>query len=164
MLRQYCFWLLIFCTITITAQNNFTFINDNYSGINSAILSPTQPYLNPNPWDSNLISTDVFFQNNYAYISQQSILGLLNTSIKATSPKRGISGENQPNVLDFYNKDNANFLFNSDILGPSFSLSANINDKKYVFGLFSRLRTQASVLDFDNYLRFSNKMISTSFV
>jgi hypothetical protein len=110
MLRQYCFWLLIFCTITITAQNNFTFINDNYSGINSAILSPTQPYLNPNPWDSNLISTDVFFQNNYAYISQQSILGLLNTSIKTASPKRGISGENQPNVLDFYNKDNANFL------------------------------------------------------
>lgn len=160
MLRQYCFWLLIFCTITITAQNNFTFINDNYSGINSAVLSPTQPYLNPNPWDSNLISTDVFFQNNYAYISQQSILGLLNTSIKTASPKRGISGENQPNVLDFYNKDNANFLFNSDILGPSFSLSANINDKKYVFGLFSRLRTQASVLDFDNYLRFSNKMIS----
>ncbi len=159
MLKIFCFWLLISCNITIIGQNNFTFSNDNYSGINSAVLSSTQPFLNPNPWDVNLASADLFLQNDYAYISQQSLLGLTGTSIQAANPKRNITGQNQPNVFDFYNKDNASLLFNSDILGPSFSMTANIKEKKYVFGIFSRLRSQASVLDLDNYLRFGNEMI-----
>jgi hypothetical protein len=159
MLKLFLLLTLIFCSISITAQNNFTFTNDTYSGINSAILSPTQPFLNPNPWDVNLISADLFLQNDYAYISQQSLLGIFGTPIQAANPKKGITGESQPNVFDFYNKENANLMFNSDILGPSFSMTANIKEKKYVFGLFSRLRTQAFVLDLDNYLRFGNEMI-----
>ncbi|PZU86022.1 MAG: hypothetical protein DI529_09245 [Chryseobacterium sp.] len=159
-MKSFCSWIFIFCYITITAQNNFSFSNDNYSGINSAILSPTQTFINPNPWDANIFSTDLFLQNDYAYISQQSLLGLSNTTIQIANPRLGITGESQPHVFDFYNKDKANLLFGSDILGPSFSLSTNIRGKKYVFGLFSRLRTQASSLDFDNYLRFGNEMIS----
>ena len=159
MLKFLSFCLSIFCFLKITAQNNFIFLNDNYSGINSAVLSPTQPFLNPNPWDVSLISADAFLQNDYAYISQTSLLGLFKTPIYTANPKQNVTGENTAGIFDFYNKDNANLLFSSDILGPSFSMTANINNKKYVFGLFSRMRTQASVLDFDNYLRFGNEMI-----
>lgn len=159
MLKLFLVEILIFCGINITAQNNFTFLNDNYSGINSAVLSPTQAFLNPNPWDVNLVSADVFLQNDYAYISQQSLFGLTGTTIQNANPKKNITGDNQANVFDYYNKENASLMFNSDILGPSFSMITKIKDKKYVFGFFSRLRSQASVLDLDNYLRFGNEMV-----
>lgn len=159
MLKLFCFFLFIFCFVKIAAQNNLTFTNDNYSGINSAVLSPTQPFLNSNPWDVNLVSADIFLQNDYAYISKQSLLGLSNSTIEVANPKENITGENTPNILDFYNKEKANFFAASDILGPSFSMTATIKEKKYVFGLFSRLRTQGSVLDFDNYLRYGNEMV-----
>lgn len=147
------------CFYRITAQNNFTFSNDRYSGINSVVLSPTQSFLNPNPWDVNLVSADLFLQNDYAYISQQNIFGLPSSKIESANPKKNITGENQPNVFDFYNKENASLIFNSDILGPSFSITTHIKEKKYVFGMFSRLRSQTSFLDLDNYLRFGNEMI-----
>lgn len=159
MLKLFCSSLIMFCFVTITAQNNFSFSNDNYSGINSAVLSPTQPFLNPNPWDINLISVDAFFQNDYGYISQQNLFGLPSSEIEVANPKKNITGTNQPNVFDFYNKENANLMFNTDLLGPSFSMTANIKEKKYVYGIFSRLRAQASVLKLDNYLRFGNEMI-----
>ncbi len=143
----------------MTAQNNLSFLNDNYSGINSAAFSPTQPYLSSNPWDVNLFSADLDLQNDYAYISQQSLLGISKAPIEPTNPKQGITGANTPNVFDFYNKEKANLLFASDILGPSFAMTANIREKKYVFGLFSRLRTQAAFLHFDNYLRYGNEMV-----
>lgn len=160
MLKLLCFCLLTICFVEIAGQNNLTFANDIYSGINSASLSPTQPFLNSNPWDINLMSADVFLQNDYAYISKQSLLGLTKSEIQTASPRRNIIGENTAGVLDFYNKDNANLLLATDLMGPSFSMTANIKEKKYVFGLFSRLRTQASVLDFDNYLRFGNEGIA----
>ncbi|KFC20434.1 hypothetical protein IO90_14870 [Chryseobacterium sp. FH1] len=153
---NFCF--IIFCFLKITAQNNFTFLNDNYSGVNSAVLSPTQAFLNPNPWDVNLISADAFLQNDYAYISQRSLLGLSKTPIYVSNPKQNVTGENTAGIFDFFNKDKANLLFDSDVLGPSFSMTANIREKKFVFGLFTRVRSQASALDVDNYLRFSNEM------
>ncbi len=159
MLKLFCFCLLIVCFVKIAAQNNFSFSNDNYSGINSTVLSPTQPFLNSNPWDVNLISADILLQNDYAYISKQNVLGLLNSEILIANPKKNIKGENQPNVFDFYNKERADFLLNSDFMGPSFSMTANIKEKKYVFGLFSRMRVQGAVLHLDNYFRFGNEMI-----
>ena len=30
-----------------------------------------------NPWELNIISTDVFLNNNYGYISKQNVLGVL---------------------------------------------------------------------------------------
>ena len=143
MLKFLFFCVLCFASHRLAAQNNWTFMNDSYSGINSAALSPTQPFLNPNPWDVNLVSADLFLQNDYAYISKQSLLGILKTPIYTANPRQNFTGENNANVFDFYNKDNANLIFNSDILGPSFSMTANIKEKKYVFGIFTRLRTQS---------------------
>ena len=160
MLKLFSLSFLLLCFCKITAQNNWSFSNDQYSGINSAVLSPTQPFLNPNPWDVNLISADLFLQNDYAYISKQSLFGLTKSEIQTTDPRQNITGENTPNVFDFYNKEKANLLLSSDILGPSFSMTAHIKDKKYVFGLFTRLRTQVSFLDFDNYLRYGNQMVA----
>lgn len=138
-------------------QENLLFTNDQYSGINAAVVSPTQAFLNPNPWDVNLFAEDIFFNNDYAYISDQSFFGLSNSKIQALDLKNNITGENTPSVLDFYNNAAGNYHFSSDVLGPSFSLKTKIKDKEFTVGLFSRLRTQSSAIDVDNYLRFSNQ-------
>lgn len=155
-MKTLCSLLLIHFAVLIFGQENLTFGTDIFSGISSAPFSPTQPFLNENPWDINLIAEDVFVQNDYLYISRQSILGLTKAEIETAKPKAGITGENTSDVLDFYNKDFGNYHFSSDVLGPSFALTANIKEKRFVFGIFSRLRTQGSAIKVDNYLKYEN--------
>lgn len=156
-------YIVAFCCIQFSywcqAQESILFSNDQFSGISSVTISPTQTFLNPNPWDINLVAEDVFIQNDYGYISQQSFLGLSNAEIKSASIKKSRTGENTPNVFDFYNKDVGNYHFSSDVLGPSFQLKVKIKDKDFAVGLFSRLRTQSSAVNVDNYLRFGNQDI-----
>ena len=154
--------LLLICFFSnINAQNMISFGNDAYSGINAVALFPTQSFTNPNPWDVNLVAADVNAINNYLYISQQNVLSLaFGDKIKAANHRKGIDGENLPNILDYYNKKNANLLVGSDIYGPSFSVLTNIKSKKYVFGIFTKLRTQVSVIHFDNYLRYGNQSLA----
>lgn len=109
MLKLFCFCLLIFCFFKIAAQNNLTFLNDNYSGINSAVLSPTQPFFNQHPWDINLVSADVFLQNDYAYISKQSLLGLAGTPIESANPKKISQEKIKPTFLIFTTKEKLTF-------------------------------------------------------
>lgn len=150
------FWCIQFSYL-IQAQESILFSNDQYSGISSVIISPAQAFLNPNPWDINIIAEDVFVQNDYGYISQQSFIGLTNAEIKSASIKKNITGDNTPNVFDFYNKEVGNYHLSSDILGPSFQLKIQIKEKDFAVGLFSRLRTQSSAVNVDNYLRFGNQ-------
>lgn len=154
---------ILFCSVLphfIFGQENLIFMNDQYSGINSAVIAPTQPFISPNPWDANIFSEDIFFNTDYAYISQQSYLGLLTgAKIQSRNIKKNRTGENTPSVLDFYNKDLGNYNFSSDILGPSFSIKTSIKEHPFTFGLFTRLRTQSSAVDVDNYLKFANQDI-----
>ena len=65
------------CNIQIYAQENISLKNDIFSGVNGQIYNPTHFLYNPNKWDTNLIGGDISFNNNYGYISQQSVLGAL---------------------------------------------------------------------------------------
>ena len=159
---RYCIkYLVTLCCVQFPywfqAQESIVFSNDQFSGINSVIISPTQSFLNPNPWDVNLLAADVFIQNDYGYISQQSFVGLRNAEIESANIKKNRTGENTPNVFDFYNKETGNYHFSSDVLGPSFQLKIKIKEKDWSVGLFSRLRTQSSAVEVDNYLRFGNQ-------
>lgn len=140
----------------MSAQDAVIFSNDKYSGISSVGFSPTQPFFNPNSWDVNIIAEDIFVQNDYAYISHQSILGLTDANIKSVNLRDRMLGITGPGLQDFYNKDVGRYHFSSDLLGPSVSFSTDINQKKFTFGLFTRVRTQGSAIDVDNYARFNN--------
>lgn len=152
--------ILLFCSIASFGQNILSFSNDQYSGINGAIFSPTTPYFNPNKWDVNIISEDVMFRNNYGYISDQSVLGLLKGDIKTANHRRGIRGDTESNVLDFYTDHFFSYYIENDVMGPSFSFKQKIKDQTFRLGLFTRLRTQSSVQDFDNYMRYANQKIT----
>lgn len=155
-MKPICILLVVLLSDFFLAQEPVTFSNDRFSGISSVVISPTQSFLNENPWDINFVSEDVFLHNDYLYVSKQSILGLTSAKIESASPKKGISGETSANVLDFFNKNFSKFHFSSDIMGPSFSIAPKIKGQKYVFGVFTRLRTQASGIGIDDYLRFQN--------
>jgi hypothetical protein len=149
-------FLLLVVPLWMSAQDAVTFSNDKYSGISGVGFSPTQPFLNPNSWDVNIIAEDIFVQNDYTYITQQSIIGLIGADINSVSLRDKMMGISGPNLQDYYSKDNGRYHFSSDVLGPSVSLSAEIRQKKYTFGLFTRVRTQGSAIDIDNYSRFDN--------
>lgn len=151
-------FLLLSCYVF--SQEPVTFSNDRFSGISAVGFSPTQPFLNENPWDINLFAADLFVQNDYGYISRQSVLGLLKADIKEASIRNGISGTDQANVQDYFNKNRAGFHVSSDILGPSVSFETKIGDKKYRFGFFTKARAQGSAVNVDNYLKFNNKGIN----
>lgn len=156
-------YIVAFCCIQFSycfqAQESILFSNDKFSGISSVVISPTQPFLNPNPWDVNILAEEVFLQNDYGYISQQSFLGLRNAEIESASIKQNRTGENTPNIFDFYNKEVGNYHLSSDVLGPSFQIKFKIKEKNFSAGVFSRLRTQSSAIKIDNYLRFGNQNI-----
>ncbi len=152
--------MLLLILQKVEAQQNLLFSNDIYSGISASSLSPTQTYINPNPWDIQIFSEDINVYNDYAYISKGNLLGLTKGEIVAADPKNAITSSSQAHVFNYYNKDLANLFFNSDVLGPSFSFKSKIGEKDFNIGLFARLRTQTAVVDFDNYFRFQNQDLS----
>lgn len=141
------------------AQDPIIFSNDRYSGISAAPISPTQPFLNPNGWDIHLFSENIFLQNDYVYISKTSLLGLVKGDLRSADIPNGITGENTRKVTDFFNHDVTGYHVSSDFMGPSFAVNLNIADKNFTVGLFSRLRTQSSIIEVDNYMKFANQDI-----
>lgn len=146
-------------SIEAISQNPFIFSNDKYSGISAVDISPTQPYLNPNFWDFQLFSEDLFFQNTYAYISKKSFLGLANGEIEIADREEGITGERKKGVLDYFNFQQTGYHFSSELMGPSLSFRFRIKEQKVNVGFFTKLRTQSSTLKAENYLQFTNQEI-----
>ena len=138
------------------SQNIISFSNDQYSGINGNVFSPTTSYFNPNKWDINVISEDLIFHNDYAFISKQNILGLKNSKIKVANHDKGINGETIANILDFYDKNSVSYNLENDLMGPSVSFQKNIKGKTYRLGVITRNRLSGSVYNFDNYMKYQN--------
>ena len=141
----------------LQAQENLGFSNDQYSGISSVGISPTQSFLNPNPWDVNLFAEDIFLQNDYIYVSKQRGFGLIKGNLLARDASKGITGETTNNVVDFFNGNHLNYHLSNEILGPSFSFKQTIAKKVFYLGVFSKLRTQGSAKDLDNYFQSYNQ-------
>ena len=148
---------VIFCSGFAFGQNILSFSNDQYSGINGSVFSPTTSYFNPNKWDVNIISEDILFRNDYAYISDQNVLGLIKGETKSANIKAGIRGDTHSNILDFTTKNTISYHLENDLMGPSVSFKKKIKGQTYRVGIFTRLRTQGSIKDLDNYFRFSNQ-------
>jgi len=143
----------------LIAQEPYIFSNDKYSGISAVGISPTQPFLNPNGWDVHIFSEDLFFQSNYIYVSETSLLGLINNETEEADPSNGITGENTARVFDYYNYDQTGYHLSSDFMGPSVSLNFAWLNRDFSAGIFTRLRTQSSAIEVDNYLQFTNQEI-----
>ena len=106
-----------------------------------------------------MFSENIFIQNSYGYISKTSILGITDGEIREANIGENITGENTKKVWDYYNKDITGYHFSNEIMGPSASYNFTIAEKDFSVGIFSKLRTQSSIIDVDNYLQFTNQEI-----
>lgn len=141
------------------SQDPVIFSNDPFSGISTVGISPTQSYMNSNNYDVHLFSESAFIQNRYGYISKSSLLGLTSGEIKESDIKNNITGENTKKIWDYFNEETTSYHFSNEIMGPSFSLNLAIAEKGFSIGLFSKLRTQSSVIEVDNYMQYTNREV-----
>jgi hypothetical protein len=150
-----CFWLPKF----LFAQDPYIFNHDRYSGISTVGISPTQSFLNPNRWDFHLFSNNIFIQNRYGYISKSSLIGLTKGEIRESDIGQNITGENTKKIWDYFNYQQTGYHFSNELMGPSFSYNFEIGSRFFTAGFFSKLRTQSSIIEVDNYLQFTNQEI-----
>ena len=149
--------------IQIYAQENISLKNDIFSGVNGQIYNPTHFLYNPNKWDTNLIGGDISFNNNYGYISQQSVLGALKNNPQGFSLKKNITGENSDNIQDFYPPNNYFYYGNLDILSPAVTIKFPIKNTIVSMGIFSRQRAISGEENINSnfyYHNFTSKGIS----
>lgn len=142
-----------------SAQDPYIFNHDRYSGISTVGISPTQSFLNPNRWDFHLFSNGIFIQNRYGYISKSSLIGLASGEIKESDIGQNITGENTKQIWDYFNYQQTGFHFSNELMGPSFSYNFEIGERFITAGFFTKLRTQSSIIEVDNYLQFTNQEI-----
>lgn len=100
---------------------------DNYAGSNSMMMNPALPGSSLLPYDINLLAAGVSIDNNYAYMAQQSILGLYGA---------------ETFEADFYNPEKLKAFGNVLIQGPS----AFTKLDEFTVGLFLAGRSAGFVL------------------
>jgi hypothetical protein len=142
-----------------TAQDPYIFNHDRFSGISTVGISPTQSFFNNNRWDLHLFSNGIFIQNRYGYISKSSLIGLTKGEIREANIEQNITGENTKKIWDYFNYEQTGYHFSNELMGPSFSYNFELWERFFTVGFFSKLRTQSSIIEVDNYLQFTNQEI-----
>jgi hypothetical protein len=117
--------LITVCLISkINAQSYIGYVLDNYSGIQGLTLNPANVVDSPFKADINLVSASAFGGSDYLGINVSDII-------------------NSNGGFDFdldaekFPKNDNNFFFNADVLGPSFMFNLN---KKSSIAITTRVR------------------------
>ncbi|HEB61533.1 MAG TPA: hypothetical protein ENI82_00120 [Bacteroidetes bacterium] len=120
---------------------------ENYAGINSVSLNPANPFITSHKWDINILSSEVFFDNNYAFLKNTNTVNLLKNieNIKIVyEPEKNINTSYPPGteLIDFNNRKKESLFFASgNFMGPSFSIKT---DKTNMWGIVSAFRFYGS--------------------
>ncbi|UBM61624.1 DUF5723 family protein [Candidatus Sulfidibacterium hydrothermale] len=139
---------------TLTAQQMTGLGFDNYNGaagamLNPAFLSNSKVYL-----DANLITTDVFAENNMGYFDKDTT-SFWDLVRMVTKPS--YQGPDAYSVL-YENHDKKNFYVSSRIQGPSFMLQ----DGRQAFAIGITVRSVSSAVDIPYEIVLSKGRLSDS--
>lgn len=116
----------------------------NYSGTNGIQFNPSYAAQSLLKWDINLITMDIFVDNNYIYMPQSNLFKFINTaSTYGTLTTEGYrTNENENSVLKRYKKNNRKYVNeNLTLRLPAIMISG----KKSGFGLHLAVRSAVSV-------------------
>ena len=58
---------------SLHAQEQLGMRFERFAGLNGATLNPAQSAFMPHPWEVNLVGADVFFENNYCYVTNAGV-------------------------------------------------------------------------------------------
>jgi hypothetical protein len=124
----------------LLGQEQLGLRTENYSGINSIQLNPSNNLTTPFHWDVNLIGGAQFVDNNFGFFRESSIFDLLNDRNEFILATDYGSEEEFPAgavVFDFAAKGKNKFASaGTKIIGPGVLL----NFEKHSFGLFTNFR------------------------
>lgn len=154
--------LLLFC-YGVHAQVNIGVKHDHFISTNAITMNPSSFLQNPNPWEFNVASADLFLQNNYTFISNQSLLGL--SKVETLYNNNTVNQENLPkNTIGYNNNGPFNLFLQTDILGPSAAVKFKITNQQYAAGFYTRLRSLVSSFGINEQYRYINFVSQPSFV
>jgi hypothetical protein len=132
--------LLLFLTHISMAQETWGISNSNFAGNMGIFLNPSSIVLAPYESEFNLVSGDIFADNNYVYLKKRSHVIY-----------KSISGESIPGNRfgDYYpDKSNKNVYGSFYLMGPSYIRNNNTT----AWGLHIALRNVISVTDVPYHL------------
>lgn len=155
-------FFFLFCVQLFFSQINIGVKNDGFVYTNVVVSNPSAFLQNSNPWEVNLVSADVFVNNNYSFISQQSLLGLSGADNLVVN-----NGSNQSdlprNTIGFSDYKKFNGYFQADVLGPAVAIKFKIKEHEFAAGFYTRLRTFGSSFNLDNQYKYENFINQTAF-
>lgn len=134
--------IILFCLVffSLKAQNQLGLRTSNYTGVNGILLNPSSFQSSTYTWDVNIIGAGIFMYNEFAYMENTSLMGLLThngpINYRSMSPE---APPNDPNALYFNFFDQTDRFSNSGNLfihGPS----GMVRFGKYSVGLFTNFR------------------------
>lgn len=130
---------------TANAQERVGISLSNYGGINSVHLNPSQLVNSKLYYDVNLLSADIFLQNNFIFIHNADFRLRDMLSRNPVFPTNDVKGEGldyNPSVefIDVFEQ--------TDFYGPSFSIVLG----GHAVGFFTRAVTMTQVNQFPGYL------------
>ena len=70
----------------------------NYSGANGILLNPASFVGTPLKWDFNIVAVDVFAENDYVYLQNESLISLIKRNNSSTTSTEGVTDENEVTV------------------------------------------------------------------
>lgn len=144
----------IFTITTLFAQEQTGLRLGNYSGVNGLLLNPASGIAGKLNWDVNLVSTGIFFENNFGYIQDASVISLIKNDFDV-GPAEGIDPENfNPETrffADFYQTNQRKSVhLNTFVTGPSVFAKAG----KHSFGFFINGRATVSSNRLPSHLNY----------
>lgn len=130
--------ILLVMAASASAQEMLGIMNTNSAGISSALINPASTVTSRNYLDINLLTFDIFEENNYLYLHDTAYRFSRFFDKNAEFP---VHGENDQSTYDYYTTSNKQGYANVRIMGPSAML---VRDR-HAFGLITGARAVASV-------------------
>jgi len=155
--------------IGLFAQEQLGLKLENYAGVNAVLLNPAANATNPLSWDVNLGAAAFFFDNNYFFIENTSVLDLYqNRDGLQVTPAPDIDTEitipENSYILDFFdNGQKRNVHLNATVTGPSAIVKL---EGGHSIGFVSQARIMASTFKIPNtlsYYNYYNRAFNDSF-
>jgi Family of unknown function (DUF5723) len=149
------FLFIVFNSYAQELQNSSA---SGYSGYNTVFLNPAfadSQFLN---WDFTLVGANSFLENNYAYLKNGSIIGLLNNDAQFIKSDQSSTSQNYLGTFDS-TPENKYLYTQHEVQGPSLLLKL----KKFNIGFGMRLRTHVSSNNINENLVGSNFYFTENF-
>ncbi len=142
MIRWIRIIIIIFCIqvygLTAFGQEMFGVVNSNYAGVNCLPINPGDMVNSKLYLDINLVTADLFFENNYLYIHKEDYKFLEFFKKNPDLPSYGEDGI----LFDHYwDQKDKNFLISMRLTGPS----VLIVDRDNAIALSTSVRSATSI-------------------